>query len=337
MNLFFKEFVDLYAHPQNYTLEFDGSIIPLSGSEVGVRRSNNYIEFIVKHNGAKYLLTIAMTSGYLERCEAIESGIARMATTLFTPFTLHRCRISSAAGNFMAKVFVQPIPEGRSLVEYIDGCDEERVNELYGAIRYLEERLSNMRASFSTLLSDDVVVGDDGLIYPFRYHKLRFYHGDEPLMGCSALRNWLYNNSSIEESRSITPRLTYLNRELYEGHLYSGTPHEDRVVVEDTTGYGYVDSDNSPVIPSVYLWADDFREGRAEVQTAEGFGVIDTDGKVVIAPIYESIGYNDATGITRVRKDDLWAYFSYVGSQLTPFTDEYPDEDITMLDLIQRV
>lgn len=42
--------------------------------------------------------------------------------------------------------------------------------------------------------------------------------------------------------------------------------------VEDEGGFGFVDTDNNPVIPSQFLWAGDFHEGRAEVQTRPAWG-----------------------------------------------------------------
>lgn len=73
------------------------------------------------------------------------------------------------------------------------------------------------------------------------------------------------------------------------------------------------------VIPSHFLWANDFHEGRAEVQTAEGMGLIDKQGGYVIAPRYEIVEYDPATSISLVRLDGLWARFDYLGRQLTRF------------------
>ena len=89
--------------------------------------------------------------------------------------------------------------------------------------------------------------------------------------------------------------------------------------VEDESGFGFVDLDNRPVIPSVYLWAGDFHEGRAEVQTAEGMGLIDRDGNHVLPPEYEIVEYDPATSTIRARRDGLWARFDYSGKQVSRF------------------
>ncbi|HBX90708.1 MAG TPA: hypothetical protein DEH06_05235, partial [Alistipes sp.] len=59
------------------------------------------------------------------------------------------------------------------------------------------------------------------------------------------------------------------------GHRWVSRTFEGLVCVEDETGYGYVDTQNRPVIPARFRWAGDFREGRAEVETDEGMGLID--------------------------------------------------------------
>ncbi|MFI3289962.1 MAG: WG repeat-containing protein [Rikenellaceae bacterium] len=340
MNISLKELTHLFAQPQNYAIEFEGGILPLYGDGVKMSRSNDNVEFLVERAQDRYLITIAMTTGYLDRCNLLESAIAKMGTTLFTPYKVERRRISSHSSpiaNIRGKMVIQTIPQGWLLSDHLKESTEEEIQNIFGTLRYLEEQLRNMQASFSTLCPEDIIVGDDGLLYPFRYQKLRFNQTDG--RGCDKLRAWIEESSGVKElpnaQPSAQPSARYLPQELFEGHLYTSTPHEDRVVVEDPTGFGYVDSSNRSVIPSVYLWADDFREGRAEVQTADGFGLIDTDGGVVIPAIYDSLGYNDESGITAVRKGDRWAYFSYCGERLTPFVDEYPNEDIRLDEIVK--
>ncbi len=337
MNISLKDLTHLFAQPQNYAIEFRGGVLPLYGNGVKMSRSNDNVEFMVERSQDRYLITIAMTTGYLERCISLESAIAKMSTTLFTPYQVERRRISSHSSpiaNIRGKMVIQTLPQGWLLSDYLKRGNEEEIQSVYSALRYLEEQLQNMQASFTTLQPEDIIIGDDGLLYPFRYQKLRFNQTDD--RGCAKLRELIEQNYGVKELPSAPLCARYLPQELFEGHLYTGTLHEDRVVVEDPTGFGYVDSSNRSVIPSVYLWADDFREGRAEVQTADGFGLIDTDGGVVIAPIYDSLGYNADTGVTAVRKDNRWAYFSYRGERLTPFVDEYPNEDIRLEEITKE-
>ena len=87
----------------------------------------------------------------------------------------------------------------------------------------------------------------------------------------------------------------------FPGHLFVGEMSDQLVRVEDETGYGFVDTENRPVIAPQFVWAADFREGRAEVQTAQGMGPIDKRGHYVIEPRYEIVDYNPYTGCSRIR------------------------------------
>ena len=98
--------------------------------------------------------------------------------------------------------------------------------------------------------------------------------------------------------------------------------------VEDEGGFGFVDTDNNPVIPSQFLWAGDFHEGRAEVQTRTGMGLIDREGGYVIPPEYEIVDYDPAVSIVHVRHGGRWALFDYLGRRLTEFGREDMQEPV---------
>ena len=102
---------------------------------------------------------------------------------------------------------------------------------------------------------------------------------------------------------------------------------DQRVRVEDETGYGFVDTENRPVIAPQFVWAADFREGRAEVQTAQGMGLIDKRGHYVIEPRYEIVDYNPYTGCSRIRSEGLWALADYNGRIVGGFTPRYIEEN----------
>ena len=95
--------------------------------------------------------------------------------------------------------------------------------------------------------------------------------------------------------------------------------------MEDDNGFGFVDTDNNPVIPAQFVWAGDFREGRAEVQTQTGMGLIDRRGCYVIPPEYEIVDYDPAASVVHVRNNGHWALFDYLGRRLTEFRTEVPE------------
>lgn len=97
------------------------------------------------------------------------------------------------------------------------------------------------------------------------------------------------------------------------GHRWTSHVFEGLVCVEDDNGFGFVDTDNNPVIPAQFVWAGDFREGRAEVQTQTGMGLIDRRGCYVIPPEYEIVDYDPAASVVHVRNNGHWALFDYLG------------------------
>lgn len=112
------------------------------------------------------------------------------------------------------------------------------------------------------------------------------------------------------------------------GHRWTSHVFEGLVCVEDEDGFGFVDTDNNPVIPSQFLWAGDFHEGRAEVQTRTGMGLIDREGGYVIPPEYEIVDYDPAVSIVHVRHGGRWALFDYLGRRLTEFGREDMQEPV---------
>lgn len=336
MHMLTKGFAHLFAHHDSFLVELEGygeSIVVREGDFI---RSNSYVELIVNHKSkGRVLITIPLSDSYMERALQIENWIEGHSTTLFTQYRTLRGRIShrsSTNESLVTRVIVQHLPEGELLCRYLERASYEQIQTIYGALRLLEANLRAAKISFVKLNAGDLIVGDDGLLYPIRYYRLRFEEGD--ISSVDELVKRIEQRYGINEEGNNRPPTNYTDRDQLEGYLYSGVPHEDRVVVEDISGFGYVDGDNIPVIEAQYLWADDFREGRAEVECQRGFGLIDIDGMEVIPPIYESLGYNPNSGITSARLSGKWAYFSYVGKQLTEFTKEYPDEELTLSQIL---
>lgn len=328
MDLSLRELTNIFTNPELYSIRIGDEVISLGGEGVKVHRSNKYIEIL----SAKYIITIAMTVSFSRRCKALEKELSRVTTSLFTPYKVCWRRILSASReDIFADIVVQELPEGVLLSQYLECANEDEIREIYSTIDLLEESLDALQASFSALSTDDIIVGSDGLLYLFRYNNLHLKRQSSEESGCEQLRKLL----PIDSSTHSAPSAKYQKRDHYTGHLSTDSFHEDRAVVEDPTGTGYVDSSNRSVIPSIYLSAESFAEGRAVVESHDGFGLINTDGEFILPAIYESMGYNADTGVTVARKDGKWAYFSYGGEQLTEFTEEYPDEDITLPQILE--
>ncbi len=192
---------------------------------------------------------------------------------------------------------------------------------MLAAIDALESELK--RAGFvHRNLKPANLIWSDGRFYPLRYHDAVIGTTEaSDADDFEALRQLVRSATSCTELHDATVEYTPTPR--ISGHRWAGNPFEGLICVEDETGFGFVDLDNRPVIPSQFRWAGDFHEGRAEVQTAEGMGLIDREGRFVVPAIYEIVEYDPATSIVSVRQNGLWARFDYTGRRLTEFGTNY--------------
>lgn len=178
------------------------------------------------------------------------------------------------------------------------------------------------------------MVADNGLLYPTTLRGLRMGCGDESYLCCDDLRRWVRDESGFAMPlwvRLCEPRGQMLRRPLVEGHLWCGAPHEERIAVRDKEGYGFVDMENCVVVESRFRSVTSFGEGRAVVESDRGYGLIDVWGNFVIEDIYDDMSYSVASGVTVAKLDGLWGRFNYRGELISPFSQQYPREDILNL------
>ena len=170
--------------------------------------------------------------------------------------------------------------------------------------------------------------GDD--IIPIRYYDARIgaaENGGADAEAFEALKRRIAEAPMPRQSVNDVEAVYNPVRKL-TGHRWTSHVFEGLVCVEDEGGFGFVDTDNNPVIPSQFLWAGDFHEGRAEVQTRTGMGLIDREGGYVIPPEYEIVDYDPAVSIVHVRHGGRWALFDYLGRRLTEFGREDMQEPV---------
>ena len=217
-------------------------------------------------------------------------------------------------------LILQELPAG---VGFEEALASEEPATLLAALDTLQEGLRSLGFNHRNLKPENLR-WCAGRFIPLRYHDACFgtTGADDEAFG--ALRHRVGEqarhpaDAATEQTLHDTTAAYTASRRL-AGHRWCSNLFEGLVCVEDETGYGFVDPSNRVVIPSHFLWANDFHEGRAEVQTAEGMGLIDKQGGYVIAPRYEIVEYDPATSISLVRLDGLWARFDYLGRQLTRF------------------
>ncbi len=275
--------------------------------------------------------------------ESCLNSVAAHGTTLLLDCQRYKPRFRANKDDnrrLMAVSFRINLPSSRVLSEVLSHYDEAEVERTMRAIDNLEAEMVQNNITFKALGADNIVVDDDGVLYPFRYQNLRFHRAGlfekrlQPKVVCDRLRSEVVeilktgNRRQAEFNGDFRPLTlgSYCNRfvDNFPGHIAHGHPHEERIWVQDEQGYGFVNTSNEVVVEAKYIWVSDFCEGRAIVRSDEGYGLIDTSGNIIIEPKYSGICYDVSSGSTFVQQSDLWAKFSYLGEQTTPFSDEYP-------------
>ena len=74
---------------------------------------------------------------------------------------------------------------------------------------------------------------------------------------------------------------------------------------DNTTKYGYINTEGKLVIDCQYDFTDEFSEGLARVQKNGKYGFIDKQGNVVIDFIYDEAN-NFSDGLALVRQGEEW-------------------------------
>ncbi len=282
-----------------------------------LRRTTRFAEAEIEWQGGRWLLALPLEPAAMQSVERTAAALRKIDCPALTEYRIlpRELRWYDARTKlYVSDLILQRIPSGGGFSEAIH---TERGATLLAALDLLEETLKRARFVHRNLKPANLV-WSDGHFYPLRYHDALIGSTDaSDAEAIEALRRIVRTTTSCAELHDAAA--DYAPSSRFTGHRWTGNPFEGRVCVEDESGFGFVDLDNRPVIPSVYLWAGDFHEGRAEVQTAEGMGLIDRDGKFVLPPEYEIVEYDPATSTIRARRDGLWARFDYTGKQVSEF------------------
>ena len=284
-------------------------------------RTSRFVEAEIEWRGVRWLLSMPLTSAAVPHIERAASFVRRL-----TAPWVHEYRILSgemrwydAAGTEHATDLVlERLPEGYAFDEALTAVAAET---LHGALDRLQVRLREAGFAHNNL-SEKNIRWSEGNLVPVRYHDLTVEAPTDADTAAFGELHRIIDRAAVVQPQTVGDvAATYTAPKPLGGHRWTGNLFEGLVCVEDETGFGYVDAQNRPVIPSRYLWAGDFHEGRAEVETPTGMGLIDHEGRYVIAPEYEIVEYRPATSAVYVRRDGLWALFDYSGRQLTDFSE----------------
>lgn len=279
-------------------------------------RLTRFAEVEIAWRGERWLLSMPLSPGALFAIESTASQLRRLNTPWLAPYRILPGEMQwtdTAGGAQNCDLVLQHLPAGTPFSEAIH---EKSNDQLLAGLDALQAALRELGFTHNNLRGDNLR-WSDGRLIPLRYHDAHFGEPGGDDAAFEALREQVRQQadpmrvSDVEASYSPLRRLT--------GHLRTGNVFEGLIRIEDEGGFGYVDTDNNPVIPAQFLWAGDFHEGRAEVETQTGMGLIDRQGCYVIPPEYEIVDYKPVDSIVLVRKNGLWAEFDYLGRQTSEF------------------
>lgn len=282
-------------------------------------RTTRFAEVQITWRGEQWLLSMPLTPSALPGVERTASALRRLNSPWLADYRIlpGELRWSDAAGAEQScDLVLQRLPAGR---EFAEALLTEHKQTLLAAVDALEAELHRLALTHNNLKAANLR-WCGGRMIPLRYHDARIdgvESGDKAAF--ETLRREIAEASDTQQVCDITAPYEPLRR--LSGHLWTSHVFEGLVCVEDAAGFGFVDTNNNPVIAAQYLWAGDFREGRAEVQTPTGMGLIDREGRFVIVPEYEIVDYDPAQSIVHVRQGGRWALFDYLGHRLTEFRE----------------
>lgn len=297
----------------------DARVITDANSMPRLVRTSCFAEAEIEWRGCRWLLSMPLNSAALPRIERTASELRHLNTLHLAEYRIlpHEMRWQDAAGEARTTSLVlQLLPPGHS---FADALLIEDKATLLAALDTLEEAFRELHFTHNNLKASNLR-WSEGRLIPLRYHDARIGEPSKAdIAAFEALRSEIAETTVPENPTVSDTRASYSPLRRLEGHLWVGNTYEGLVLVEDETGFGFVDTDNNPVIEALYTWAGDFHEGRAEVEMPTGMGLIDRKGRYVIPPEYEIIEYEPETSIVKVRQNNRWALFDYLGRRLTEF------------------
>ncbi len=315
MDRYHNVLMNLYTSPESYILERvvnreEVCSYSLRGEDVEIYRDQDHLEVLFKeHVSSTPLnainLVIAMNRDLYETYVTLSMNILRLRSPLLTPYDMCRMRCTKQgerAQPLLIDVAVQRLPMGELLSTALEDASFSTMEKIYSSIANLEQALRDGGLEFERLRAEDVILGKDKQLYPFRYDTLHFDRtrpSDERVAECDMLRSDVARISGRDMWLNhyfpgVNPYRTTLC-DIDGGHISCRAPHEGLIAIEDAEGWGFVDIYNRVVIEPKYMSVSDFKLGMAVVQLfeTECYGVIDSSGEYIAEPIYGTIRIDD--------------------------------------------
>lgn len=289
-------------------------------------RTTRFAEAEIVWRGERWLLLMPLTALVIPRIEYTISILRRLnidwlPETRILPSEMTWCDYSG--NEYKADLVLQHLPAGK---RFEDAVADESKEVLLAAFDTFTERTLELAFKHKNLKPSNIR-WCSGQFVPLRCYDASIgeYKGNDA-EALAELRRMIEQSGNGMEVGDVTETYTPLLR--ITGHITANHAFEGLVCVVDEEGYGFVDTDNNPIIAPQFLWAGDFREGRAEVETPTGMGLIDRAGNFIIPPEYEIVDYHTHSSVAHVRLGGKWAIFDYLGRRITEFKEMEVAEEV---------
>ena len=285
-----------------------------------ISRTTSFAEAEIVLNGAAYLLCCPLGPTAIPAVERTAARLKYIRSEFLTPYRILRreMRFTDALGReSCSDLILHALPAGTDLARALaSGCDGEAVVR---ELTRMEEEFRRIGFVHGNLKAANVVLTPSHGLVAVRYHRSRFGEGSDS-EAFEQLRRRALEHSACGMLHDCPAPLYRASEAAFDRHKWVSHMAEQLILVEDETGYGYVDGEDRTVIEPQFHWANDFHEGRAEVQLASGLmGLIDKQGRYVIEPRYRIVEFDENEGTVHVCRDGKWALFDYEGRPLSDF------------------
>lgn len=289
-------------------------------------RTTRFAEAEVEWHGERWLVAMPLTRRPCPGSNARSRPCANSTPATWPNAAYCRARCAGTtrrARNGTQTWYCNTCPPGGSSPKR---CSPRTKTTLLAALDTLQAALGKLEFTHNNLKETNLR-WHRGRFVPIRYYDARIGAAEPGTADREAFDVLRHRIAEAPVPRQTANDVTvpYNPLRSLTGHRWTSHVFEGLVCVEDDNGFGFVDTDNNPVIPAQFVWAGDFREGRAEVQTQTGMGLIDRRGCYVIPPEYEIVDYDPAASVVHVRNNGHWALFDYLGRRLTEFRTEVPE------------
>ncbi|MFR9602756.1 MAG: WG repeat-containing protein [Rikenellaceae bacterium] len=331
---------DCLKHPVAHLSTMStAEILSEQSNDPEIWRTTNFAEAEVKIDGKKYILAMPLSDEAhlhaLRKVTLMNKFISSHITS--SEMLIDEMMFYNRTGDVeYADLLLHHIPDGDTLYNFAEFASRDRLLE---ALDKMEAEFKRLEIVHNNLTPHNIIVGKDYDLYAIRYHYVEKATSERDCGAeFAAIREWINMVVDIDndgaESKGSDVAPYKIPASLFSGYKHVSNPFEDLVCVADERGYLYVNCENKVIIDGRFKWASDFHEGRAEVETETGMGLIDREGNYIIEPIYKIVDYDIECGLSRVRNEDQWALYNYMGEQILPFEERYiDDEDLELLSI----